>query len=255
MMEDKDLVVNNEDFVNDEDFVTDEEIAALQKCKAEQTYASQKVEQVSKAACESKKEKSLITITRTEGILMFIFTVLLICVLCFVCNKSLSEKIKLLSDDLCNLEVQMAVLNQQITDKKTEEKEPVNVIVNIDGNQVSVGDETEPTEPTDIKDFDESPFLGVSFLDANQGQQNPIGLQIDYVYESSPAHLAGIKAGDIIMSVNGYEIKTLDHLTAVLAKCKAKDVIDITVASATEAGIVCNTLSVTLTYRGNFDLD
>jgi len=69
------------------------------------------------------------------------------------------------------------------------------------------------------------PFLGISVGDATSGT----GAQVGSVRPGSPAAMAGLKAGDVIVSVNGQTITSADELTAVVAEHQPGDALKLVV--------------------------
>ena len=86
------------------------------------------------------------------------------------------------------------------------------------------------------------PFLGVKMSDAAQPstinpygnsifdffyQQMQYGARIEEVYENSPADEAGIKVGDIIVSVNGNVVSSSSDVSSEISNCEVGDTIEI----------------------------
>jgi putative serine protease PepD len=69
------------------------------------------------------------------------------------------------------------------------------------------------------------PYLGISVGDATSGG----GAQVDTVRSGSPAAKAGLKAGDVIVSVDGVKIASANELTAVVAEHQPGDKLRVTV--------------------------
>lgn len=87
---------------------------------------------------------------------------------------------------------------------------------------------------------EEKAFLGISgqtVPDSYQERFNwPAGVYISAVTENSPASLAGITAGDIIVGFNGKAIKTSEELTEFITGCKVGDKVEIEVAKSVGNG-------------------
>jgi putative serine protease PepD len=69
------------------------------------------------------------------------------------------------------------------------------------------------------------PYLGISVGDAASGS----GAQVGAVRSGSPAAKAGLKAGDVIVSVDGATIANANQLTAVVAEHQPGDSLHLTV--------------------------
>lgn len=204
----------------------------------------------------NREKWTLAHVTKMEALVMFL-VILLISTICIMriydgmqtANLEHKEQIGNLLNHIQLLEAKLDVYSQN--------KEPLDITVNIDGikqdGDTSVGDNND--QNTTGPNFDTSPFLGVGFNEGNTGLDNPLGLKVNFVYQYSPADLSGMKAGDIIMSIDGEKINVLDDLDAIIAKHKANDKILIEFATATEDGINVVKSEATLTYRGNFELE
>ena len=206
-----------------------------------------------------KKKDNWMTqcVTKIEALSMFIVTLLvvglsLINIYSRINTNSIDTQNKV--DNLLN---HIALLEAKL-DLYANNKEDMNITVNIDGvkqeGNISTDIDGDPTKPTD-PNFNKSPFLGVGFYEGNTGVDNPIGLPVNIVYQYSPAELAGMKVGDIIMSIDDEKVATLDDLTNILSKHQAKDKIIIEFATTTDSGINVVKSEATLDYRGNFDIE
>jgi len=225
---------------------------------------------------KKKKNSFSAPLTKLEGVLMFTIVLLLVVLFGFGISQSVSKTANDLDEHDHTLENRLFVLETQIDELSaqiasletkieayTENKMPLNIVVNVDGvpQEISGTSEIEnpsnpdiSEQPTVEPEFDTSPFLGVGFVEGNDGSDNPIGIRIDHVYENSPAAFAGLKAGDILMSINGTKINTYEDLGKTIEQCSAQDIVTLEVAQSTDAGINIVTVEATLTYRGNFDL-
>jgi S1-C subfamily serine protease len=76
-----------------------------------------------------------------------------------------------------------------------------------------------PPKPAPTPTGDGRPFVGIALLD-NDGQ-GP--LKIDDVMPHSPAERFGLQFGDIILSVNGTEVKTIQDFVDLLGKLHVGD--------------------------------
>jgi len=75
------------------------------------------------------------------------------------------------------------------------------------------------------------------------------GIYVTKVEEKSPAYIAGIMSGDIIMKVNDQLIATTSNFNAVILKFKPKDEITVTIKRTTASGKEMD-LNITLSKRG-----
>ena len=208
-------------------------------------------------------------LTKLEGLLMFIFVIAIIAVSSMQMQSAFVERSDMMLNQIDRLEIAVADLEDQISDledkfemyQSEEYKKPINITVNLDGEDKTVtvdpnaGEVVEqPTEPVAV--FDESPFLGVGFFVDEEGNvpPNPIGLKVDIVYEFTPAFVAGIRPGDIIMAVDGIKMNSFDDLDAIISGHAAKEPVTIELATVSEGGIKIVTIGATLDYRGNYDL-
>ena len=228
--------------------------------------------------CGTKTQKGKLTdsntpLTKAEGMIMFV-VVLAITLICsfginYTNNKNSDELIEYVED----LEFRMSVLENKIDTLETSliditedlneaidnlNKKPINITINGNGQATidPTPDEggTEEYDPTLDPNFDSRPFLGVAFAEDLASAQTQLGLKVNFVYQYSPAEFAGIKAGDIIASINGMKISTFEELDAIISQCSAKDVLIIDLITTGESGIEYKTTQAVLTYRGNFDL-
>lgn len=75
-------------------------------------------------------------------------------------------------------------------------------------------------------------YLGVSILDVEQSAQMygvPAGAYVQEVVFGSAAQRAGVKAGDIIVNLGGYDVTCVTDVSRILRKFKAGDATTITV--------------------------
>jgi len=83
------------------------------------------------------------------------------------------------------------------------------------------------------KGYVSRPWIGISggeiTPEAREEYGLPLGIYIERVYAYGPAHKAGIEPGDVIIAIDGEEIKSMAKLQAVLEKHKPKDKIKILV--------------------------
>lgn len=87
---------------------------------------------------------------------------------------------------------------------------------------------------------EEKAFLGISGQTVPESYQTrfnwPAGVYIAAVTENSPASLAGISAGDIIVGINGEAITTQEKLSEFISGCKVGDKVEIEVAKSVGNG-------------------
>jgi serine protease Do len=78
------------------------------------------------------------------------------------------------------------------------------------------------------KGYIEKPYIGISVYPVSSNRSD-IGLAVDSVENDSPADIAGLKADDIIIKVNGTKITDTATLTGIIAGCDEGDVLTLTV--------------------------
>lgn len=220
---------------------------------------------------EKKKKKfELPKLKRNEnyqieilGILIAIVAIMVVCVISIsqIIHRSHIEdveKMKSISQQIKHLETRIDSLEESL---KLTDKDKLDINVKVNGNEevsltydASTGKVENKDENGVVLDenFDTRPFLGVAF-DTNK-DANPLGLEVTYVYENSPAAFAGVKVGDIIISANNTVISKYEDLTAVIDPLKYGDKLILQVITIEDESITSKTLETTLTYRGNFDL-
>lgn len=75
-------------------------------------------------------------------------------------------------------------------------------------------------------------YLGVSIIDVEESAQMygvPAGAYVQQVVFGNAAHQAGVKAGDIIVNLGGYDVKSVTDISRILRKFNAGDTTTITV--------------------------
>lgn len=210
-------------------------------------------------------------INKTEGVVMFIVTIVAIIVCALMLKSSITSGNQLLIDDVEDVRLYIGTLETKILDlEATIEKyqtdlndKPINITVNVDGINKDITTDNEDDNQTDEDqddipsdpDFDTRPFLGVALSEETVDSTNPFGIKVDYVYQYSPAALAGIKSGDIIVSIDGTKITTWDELGVIINSHQAEDILHIEIATVSNNGIEFKTVEAKLTYRGNFELE
>lgn len=207
-------------------------------------------------------------VTKSEGMIMLCASLAVL----LICNMGVNIKLNNLNQQLIDnhedieykldiAETKIETLEQTLIDLTddleqaidTLNKKPINITIS-NGEATLTPDveqDGEVTEPI----FDTRPFLGVGFNDIETVVPNAPGLKVDVVYEFSPAEFAGLKVGDYIVAINGVNIRKYEDLSTVMDNCKAEDVIQLDYLTVTENGIEQKTANVTLTFRGNFDLE
>lgn len=235
-----------------------------QNCNAEGLNAqmSNGVNAVEANRAQSKPRSSVdfgSWITKREGLLMFVMIIAIFSICAAMCSSAFFRANDELMSEINALQVKIEALNSKIEMYQSMNADkPINITVNIDDKNYiynpSTGElEEMGPESTLPEDFDKTPFLGIGFYEDEDGYQTPLGIKVDTVYEGSPAALAGIKVGDIIMSVNGKSIATFDDLAAILGQCKANDEVTMQIATIGENGVEVVNIKAVLTYRGYFE--
>jgi membrane-associated protease RseP (regulator of RpoE activity) len=216
---------------------------------------------------ESNKKPRKISsnlVTKGEGFSMWVIVVLLIVVCSVTMQRSMAEANSALSDRIGSLEYQAQALlasNNALAaklDAYLNADEPINITVNVDGKSedfIYDSDSGELVQTGQNEGFDTRPFLGVGFFNNDEEFDSPLGLKIDYVYEYSPAAFAGIRAGDVLLAIDGDRISTFDDLDAVISSHSADDTIRVQIATTSDGGVDVVELDITLTFRGNFALE
>ena len=197
------------------------------------------------------------------GTLLVIVALIVVCVITLsqIVNHSHieeMEKMKSVSQQIKNLEAKIDSLEESL---RLTEKDKLDINVNVNGDEtsltydVSTGKVEPQEEDGQILDenFDTRPFLGVAFDTTDDS--NPLGLEVSYVYQYSPAEFAGIKVGDIITKANDAVITKYEDLTTVIDALKSGDNLTLQVITVEDESITTKTLETTLTYRGNFNLE
>ena len=238
-------------------------------CDAHYEPINQKKEEVCQFAHQEKKHgmtDSHSFVTKSEGMIMLCAALAVL----LICNMGLNVKLNNLNQQLIDshedleykmdiMETKVETLEQtliELTEDLNEavdtlKNKPINITISNGETTVTPDEETDVTEPI----FDTRPFLGVGFYDTETETPNAAGLKVDVVYEYSPAEFAGMKVGDYIVAINGISIKKWEDLNTVMENCKAEDVIQLDYLTVTENGIEQKSVNVTLTFRGNFDLE
>ena len=255
-MQEENLIINDQQF--DENQKIEEQIKDEQK-KEECTVATNPLKQDNSAGGNNR-------VTKTEALLMAIVLFLSILVgVSTIQYNGMSNKDEIIAEiadlklQIHDLKSEITILENKLDDAEFDSQKPIDITIDFTQLEDAINGENiteEPVEqPTEETVFDESAFLGIGFIDVDVAANNPLGLKIDHVYDASPAASVGMKAGDIIISINGNAIKTYEDLDAVMATMQANETIEIYLASSSDTGIDFITVNPTLTYKGNFDLD
>lgn len=100
---------------------------------------------------------------------------------------------------------------------------------------------------------DEIAYLGIAGKDVtdvySQGFNMPIGIYVGQILEESAAETAGIKVGDIIVSINNTKVLTMSDLQEVLSYTKAGSTGTIAIKSLVDGKYIDKTLDVTFDSR------
>ncbi|MCJ7726090.1 MAG: S1C family serine protease, partial [Acidimicrobiia bacterium] len=92
----------------------------------------------------------------------------------------------------------------------------------------------------DLIEFGEArhAFLGVTgstfFTEAADGATIPAGVAVASVFDDTAARLAGVEDGDIILSVDGAPVTTMEQLVTVIRLYRVGETVDIVVDRAGE---------------------
>lgn len=109
-------------------------------------------------------------------------------------------------------------------------------------------------EDVPVAPVDDSAFMGVVVM--NDGTSvTPLGLRIAGIYENSPAANAGLRAGDIIMTIEGVSIDSFETMSGIIDTKAPGDVINIRFARAQDGAVFFNDAVLTLDSASNYDLD
>ena len=78
----------------------------------------------------------------------------------------------------------------------------------------------------------ELPYIGIKGQDVTSDISEktgiPKGVYVNEVQTDSPAMLAGIMSGDVIIKVKSGEVETMTEYTKALEKCRAGEVVSVT---------------------------
>ena len=101
---------------------------------------------------------------------------------------------------------------------------------------------------------EEAAFFGVLVM--NDGTAiTPLGLRIAGIYAYSPAANAGMRAGDIIMAIDGTPIDTFDTMSNIILAKKPGDSMTVRYARTQDNTVFFETVEVTLDNAANYDTD
>ena len=228
-----------------------------------------------------KRKRCLdVLITKKEGLVMFVstLTIIILCALLLqnaVLNvgsnlmdktddillrvddvdlyiDGLEAKIEMLENELANMnkkldEYQASVIEKQfsviINNSDASKKytyDPLTGNVYIKGEQAV--------------EFDNSPFFGVGFYGTEEEISGSMGLQVHVVYPGSPAELAGMKVGDILIEMDGVQMTAFADLESVITGHQVGEIVTVKYATVMDGMINIMTSDVALDARGNFDL-
>ncbi len=113
-------------------------------------------------------------------------------------------------------------------------------------------------ETRDKVDAEDAGYLGIECLsvtsDVAQAYDLPMGCYVKSVVKGSAAEAAGIRAGDVIIKLDGSSIASDTELVEALSYYKSGEVVDIVVKTR-ESGYEEQTFSVTLGSRKDAGLD
>lgn len=102
-------------------------------------------------------------------------------------------------------------------------------------------------------DESESAFLGIAGVDVTsevaEAYNMPAGVSVRQVTKGSAAEKAGIQVGDIVISFDGREVKSMEELSTRMQYYKAGDAVEVVIKRASDGTYVEQTLEVTLGKR------
>lgn len=101
---------------------------------------------------------------------------------------------------------------------------------------------------------EEKAFLGITVLN-DETSMTLLGLRIADVYDSSPADYAGLRSGDIIMTVDDVSITSFDVLSTLIASKKPGDTIMMRYARTENNTVYFNDVEIELDSSLDYDLN
>ena len=156
-------------------------------------------------------------------------------------NNANAKAIEQLDEGLSDLENGMSAIADSIG--------KLNIATNdANSQQITIT----PENPAPVVPEDDRAFLGILVM--NDGSAiTPLGLRITGLYEHSPAALAGLQAGDIIMALDDTPIDTFETLSAIIDEKEPGDIIKIRYARTQDNTVYFNEASVVLDSMSNYD--
>ena len=85
--------------------------------------------------------------------------------------------------------------------------------------------------------------------DVAEAYDMPAGVSVRQVTKGSAAEKAGIQVGDIVISFDGREVKSMEELSQRMQYYRAGDTVDVVIARASDGTYVEQTIQVTLGKR------
>lgn len=160
-------------------------------------------------------------------------------------NAQYNELLKSYADTIDNLE---DGLNMSLSKIGSGQNVPN---ITIPESSTTTENTTESTEAV-VEPEEDKAFLGISVLN-DESAKTILGLRIAGVYENSPAAIAGLQAGDIIMTMDDVSIDSFDTLSGMIANKKPGDTVSIRYAHTQDNTVYFYTVEVKLTNMNNFE--
>jgi serine protease Do len=108
----------------------------------------------------------------------------------------------------------------------------------------------------EVVDETEQGYLGINLQSAqditdafSQQFHMPLGVYVNEVFKGTPAEKAGLKAGNIIVGVNGIKVETKDDLVNAISYCKAGETVTVKISTLNNGTYEEKDLSVVLGKR------
>lgn len=125
-----------------------------------------------------------------------------------------------------------------------------NISVSVNPDGVTVTDPVAP--PVEVVPEEDKAFLGISVMN-DETATTLLGVRIAGVYEYSPAARAGMRAGDIIMALDGTTVDTFETLSAIIDTKKPGDALIIRFARTENNTVYFEDIEVILDSMSNYD--
>ena len=152
----------------------------------------------------------------------------------------------------------MTQMNEQNAEALTDIEAGMNAIVNsidnitINNQGVSISPNVDIQQEAPVAPVDDSAFMGVLVM--NDGTAvTPLGLRIAGIYNNSPAANAGLRAGDIIMSIDNITIDSFDTMSGIIDTKSVGDTITLRFARTQDNTVYFETVELVLDSMANYD--